>query len=102
VANQPSAQKSNLRGSNAKKHFARGTSVWRICADCGYKDSSPIPPAMCPMCHNNPESPLAPKNAMVAGNRKTRRKREAENRVLMRKVNKQLARERKDGPIVAG
>ena len=74
--------------------------VKRVCADCGYKDSSLIPPAMCPMCHNNPDSPLAPKNAMVSGNRRSRRKRDAElraedkkQRKLMNKVNKQIAAE---------
>lgn len=65
----------------------------RICPDCGYKDNSLIPPVMCPMCHNNPDSPLAPKNAIVAGNRKTRRKRDAEQRKMMKKVNKQIAAE---------
>jgi hypothetical protein len=65
----------------------------RVCADCGFKDSSPVPPTMCPQCHNNPDSPLAPKNALQKMNRHARRAHEAQKRALQRRVQKQIAAE---------
>lgn len=73
----------------------------RVCADCGFKDSSPIPPPMCPSCHNNPDSPLAPKNALRKMNRKQRRMHEAELRLQQRRAQRQLDREAKLGPVKA-
>ena len=65
----------------------------RVCADCGFKDCSPVPPAMCPKCHNNKDSPLAPINALQQMNRHARRAHEAKQKKLMRKVQKQIDRE---------
>lgn len=68
--------------------------VKRICADCGYKDFSIVPPSKCPRCHNQPKNPL--NEAAIEArpmNRFERRKQAAERAAQERKVNKQIARE---------
>lgn len=63
----------------------------RVCSSCGYKDSSPVPPVMCPACHFQEDSPLA--NTRPIANRKERRRIEAQQRLQMRKTQKQIDRE---------
>jgi len=65
----------------------------RVCADCGFKDTNPVPPAMCPQCHNNKDSPLAPINALRKMNRHQRRVHQAQQRAAQRKAQKIISRE---------
>jgi hypothetical protein len=91
--------------TNHDPRFARDNmlkpKVRRVCADCGFKDTSPVPPAMCPQCHNNPDSPLAPINAISKMNRHERRAHEAKQKKAQRDVQRQLDREAKKGPVKA-
>lgn len=74
----------------------------RICADCGYKDFSLVPPPKCPRCHNQPKNALN-EQALESRpmNRAERRKQAAERRAMERKVNKQVARENPSGKYEA-
>lgn len=67
--------------------------IRRVCGMCGYKDRNDIPPIMCPVCHFQEDSALAPKVQLQ--NRRERRAQAARHRLLMRKTNKQVAREGK-------
>jgi hypothetical protein len=73
----------------------------RICADCGYQSFDAIPPVMCPQCHNNPDSPLAPINAISRMNRHDRRAHAKKQEIAQRRAQRQLDREAKLGPVKA-
>lgn len=89
-----SAYKQSARDARAGVAHMGGAKHFRVCADCGYKDSSLVPPEKCPRCHNQAKNPLN-EAALEARpmNRAERRKQTAERRAQERKVNKQIARE---------
>lgn len=95
-----------FRGQRPMLHEAQGPAnvpkPKRICADCGYKDFSTIPPPKCPRCHNQPKNALN-EQALESRpmNRAERRKQAAERRAMERKVNKQVARENPSGKYEA-
>lgn len=102
MTNSPIKVRDHKKPLQTRKHM-------RICADCGFKDTSIIPPTKCPRCHNQPKNPLN-EQALEARplNRAERRKQAVERRQrdkeqlkLERKVNAQIARENPSGQYEA-
>ena len=100
---------SPIKVRDHKKPFQNRAHL-RVCVDCGFKDSSPVPPVMCPNCHNQKDSPLATGAVRMSRHERRRRDKlaklaERKNKktaaLQMKRVNAQIARENPSGKYEA-